>query len=173
MDIFTRQKVLVRMVIFLIALNIGSIVFFVGSNFRNQNLEHTPHDHGPLLFPKNEAYRDMTIILKKELNLSAKQVKQFDLIRKRNFQKQVVVEGIIRFHKDEINKELFKLNTNNNTIELLAKQISENEYKMQLIRFKQAKELKAVCSKLQQKKMEELVIEIRDYFRPDNQFIRK
>jgi Spy/CpxP family protein refolding chaperone len=123
----------------------------------------------PLMFPKNEAYKDVSKILKKELDLTNEQVLQFDEIRKRNFEKQAILKKIIRDYKDAMNMEMFNKNSNDDKIKSLARQVSENEYKMELLRYYQAKELKAVCKPEQLDKFQDLVIEIRDYFRPDNQ----
>ena len=160
MDIFTKQKLLIRIIVFLIVLNLGSISFFIWRDFKHKE---------PLLFPKNEDYKDVTSVLKKELNLSDNQVLQFDEIRKRNFEKQSVLKKIIRDDKDAMNSEMFNVKTDETKIEMLAIRISDNEYKMEMLRFDQAKELKAVCNKKQLEKFENLVKEIRDYFRPDNQ----
>ena len=161
MDIFTQNKNLIRVIVVLISLNIVSIGFFIFKEMKPLN--------EPLLFPKNEAYKDVSGILKKELNLTNKQVTQFDEIRKRNFEKQAALKEIIREDKDAMNEEMFNKNTNETKIKLLATKVCENEYKMELLRFQQAKELKAVCNDKQLDKFEDLVIEIRDYFRPDNQ----
>jgi periplasmic protein CpxP/Spy len=165
MDIFTKQKILIRTIVILVILNTISIGFFVWKEIR-------PH-YGPLLFPKNEAYNDVTNILKKKLNLSDKQLLQFDEIRRRNFEKQSKVKQIIRDDKDAMNVEMFNKITDDNKIKVLAKKIAENEYKMELLRYTQAQELKAVCTLDQQEKFQDLVIEIRDYFRPDNQPIKR
>jgi Spy/CpxP family protein refolding chaperone len=161
MDVFTQNKNLIRVIIVLITLNIVSIGFFIFKEMRPFN--------DRLLFPKNEAYKDVSGILQKKLNLSGKQVAQFDEIRKRNFEKQAALKQIIRADKDAMNEEMFNKNTNETKIKQLAFKVCKNEYKMELLRFQQAKELKAVCNDEQLAKLKSLVIEIRDYFRPDNQ----
>ena len=129
--------------------------------------------HEPFLFPKNEAYKDVTNVLKKELHLNDKQLKDFNSIRERFFEKEVVLKQTIKYQKDSMNVEMFTKNSNDNLIKLLALKISQNEYKMELLRYEQAQELKAVCTPEQQERFQNLVIEIRDYFRPDNQPQRK
>lgn len=161
MDIFSQNKLLIRTILVLVVLNLGSICFFTVKEIRSHR--------EPLLFPKNEAYKDVSKILKKELDLTNNQVIQFDEIRKRNFEKQSELKKIIRDQKDAMNIEMFNKNSDDDKIKLLARQISENDYKMELLRYYQAKELKAVCNETQQEKFQDLVIEIRDYFRPDNQ----
>ncbi|MFV8358122.1 hypothetical protein ACNQGB_18305, partial [Flavobacterium sp. XS1P32] len=61
------------------------------------------------------------------------------------------------------------IKTDEAKIEMFAIRISDNEYKMEMLRYDQVKELKAVCKPEQLAKFEDLVKEIRDYFRPDNQ----
>lgn len=161
MDIFSQNKLLIRTILVLVVLNLGSITFFTVKEIRSRRV--------PLLFPKNEAYKDVSKILKKELNLTNQQVIRFDEIRKRNFEKQSEIKKIIRDEKDAMNIEMFNKNSDDDKIKLLARQVSENEYKMELLRYYQAKELKAVCKPEQLDKFQDLVIEIRDYFRPDNQ----
>ncbi len=161
MDIFSQNKLLIRTILVLVVLNLGSITFFTVKEMRSRR--------EPLLFPKNEAYKDVSKILKKELNLSNEQVIRFDEIRKRNFEKQSELKKIIRDEKDAMNILMFNKNSDDDKIKSLARQVSENEYKMELLRYYQAKELKAVCKPEQLDKFQDLVIEIRDYFRPDNQ----
>ena len=161
MDIFTQQKLLIRTVVVLVVLNLGSIGFFILKEIRPR--------HEPLLFPKNEAYKDVSGILKDELGLSERQVAQFDEIRKRNFEKQAILKKIIRDDKDAMNIEMFNIKTDEAEIEMFAIRISDNEYKMEMLRFDQVKELKTVCKPEQLEKFEDLVKEIRDYFKPDNQ----
>ena len=160
MDIFLKNERLTTIVYALVLLNVLTITILVW------NLTHV---HSPLLFPRNEAYKDVSGILKKELNLSEKQVAQFDDIRQRNFEKQAILKKTIRDAKDAMNQEMFKKSTDALKIHLLALKISENEYQMEALRFQQAQELKAVCNAEQLDKFQDLVLEIRDYFRPDNQ----
>ena len=165
MDIFSKHKLLSRSVLFLVVLNLVTLGFFVWKEFK-------PHKE-PLLFPINESYKDVSNILKKELHLSNKQVIQFDKIRSQNFIKQAYLKRIIRNQKDAMNLEMFNKNSDEQKIMQLARQIANNEYAMEMLRYNQAKELKAVCTPEQLEKFEKLVLEIRDYFRPDNQPLKK
>lgn len=165
MDIFSKQKLLRQGIIFLVLLNLTIISFFVWKEHKS--------NHQPLLFPKNEGYRDVSNVLKSELELSANQVKQFDAIRNAYFNKEVKLKQIIKDDKDAMNVEMFNRNTDELKIMFLARRIASNEYQMELLRFKQSKELKTICTPQQQEKFENLVKEIRDYFRPDNQPIKR
>ncbi|MBC7523310.1 MAG: periplasmic heavy metal sensor [Flavobacterium sp.] len=165
MDIFAKQKIFIKSIILLIVMNITLIGFFI---FREMKPPHKP-----LLFPKNEEYNDVSGILKKELNLSDNQVAQFDTIRKQNFEKQAALKEIIRVDKDAMNQEMFNKNSDETKVIKLAKKISQNEYQIELLHFEQAKKLKAVCNEKQLDKFEDLILEIRDYFRPDNQPMKR
>ena len=84
-------------------------------------------------------------------------------------QGEKILEEIIRNEKDSMNVEMFNETTNDKLLESLAKRISGNEFRMELIRMEQAKQLKKICTPQQLMKFEKLVLEIRDYFRPNNQ----
>lgn len=161
MDIFRKQKIVSRTIIILVLLNILLISFLFWKEMKPKR--------EPLLFPKNEIYKDVSLILKNELNLNEKQVSNLDEIRKRYYLVEIDLKRKIKDYKDEMNEEMFNKNTDENKIIRLAKQISSFEYQMEMIRYCQAKELKSVCTPEQQEKFETLVKEIRDYFRPDNQ----
>lgn len=165
MDIFSKQKLLRQTIILLVLLNLLLVSFFVWKEYKL--------NHEPLLFPKNEAYKDVSSILKKELQLSSYQVQQIDAIRKEYFNKEVQLKQIIKDDKDAMNIEMFNKHTDEVKITFLARRIASNEYQMEILRFQQSKELKAVCTPKQQEKFENLVKEIRDYFRPDNQPIKR
>lgn len=160
MDIFYQKKLFSRIIVLLVLLNLLTIGFFIWKTY---------FQHEPLLFPKNEEYKDVTAILQRELQLSPQQVTQFNTIRERFFEKEVVLKQIIKAEKDSMNVAMFNKVTDDALIQFLAIKISQNEYQMELLRYEQAKELKSVCSPKQQEQFEHLVIEIRDYFRPDNQ----
>lgn len=160
MDIFSQKRFLTRIILFLVILNLISVGFFVWKSIYHQ---------GPLLFPKNEEYKNVSGILKKELNLSENQVSKLDEIREHYYLKEIDLKKAIKDYKDEMNEKMFNKNTDEIKIKLLARQIADAEYQMELLRFEQAKELKSICNAEQQEKFEKLVKEIRDYFRPDNQ----
>ena len=160
MDIFSQKKLFSRIIVLLVVLNIGTIGFFYWKMYFH---------HEPFLFPKNEAFKDVSSILQRELNLSTAQVTQFNTIREHYFEKEVRLKEIIKGEKDSMNVVMFNKNSDDFLIKKLALKISQNEYQMEMLRYEQAKELKSVCNPKQQEQFEHLVIEIRDYFRPDNQ----
>ncbi len=161
MDIFAQNKLLVRLVILLTALNLFSIGIFLWKDFS--------HHHEPELFPHNNEYRDVSTVLKKELNLTDKQVEQIKNIRSDIFDKEKSLATIIRNERDSMNETMFNKTTNAEEVKTLAKSVADNEYQMELLRIEQAQQLKAICTPEQLEKFTGLVLEIRDYFRPDNQ----
>ncbi len=161
MDIFAQKKLLVRLVIFLTALNLFSIGIFLWMDFS--------HDHQPELFPHHNEYRDVSIILKKELNLSDIQVEQIKSLRLEVFEKEKALATTIRDERDSMNEAMFNKVTNEDEVKALAKNVADNEYQMELLRIEQAQQLKALCTPEQLEKFKDLVLEIRDYLRPDNQ----
>lgn len=164
MDVFFQRNFTNRLIQFLIALNLLLIGFMIWKGIISSE---------PLLYPKNEAYRDVTGILQKELQLDSDQLKKFDEIREKYFVKQVEIKGLIKKDKDAMNSEMFQKFTNESRVILLAKSIANNELKIELLRYQQAREFKQVCTPKQLMKFELLVKEIRDYSRPDNQLIRR
>ena len=161
MDVFSQNKIFIRAIIILVTLNIVLIGFFIFKEMK------PPHESNP--FPRDEAYKNVGPILKKELDLTDKQLEQFNEIRKQNFENQAAIKSIIDKDKDEMNQEMFNKYSDEQKVTSLAKKISENEFKIELLHFEQAKKLKAVCNDKQLDKFQDLIIEIRDYFRPDNQ----
>jgi Spy/CpxP family protein refolding chaperone len=161
MDIFAQKKILVRLVVLLAIINIVSIGYFIWKDYERQHRE-------PALFPKIEDYKDVSGILKKELNLTQQQAEQIQNLRNDFFEKEKVLARTIRNEKDSMNQAMFNISTDENLVRTLAQKISANEYQMEMLRFQQAKELKAICTPEQLEKFENLVKEIRDYFRPDN-----
>jgi hypothetical protein len=164
MDLFYQKKFTTRIIVVLFVLNLSLMGLLVWKKVKQ---------HEPYLYPKNESYKDVSGILKKELQLNDRQVLAFERIRTDYYQKEIILKQHIKDAKDAMNEEMFNRITDDSKVEKLACSISEDEYKMELIRFQQAKELKAVCTKEQLAQFEKLVKEIRDYFRPDNQPIRK
>jgi len=196
MDIFTQKKLLVRIVILLVVINIGSIGIFLWKDatkkeqpaqqlhieeYKDENRTGYPEppprncedrneirkdkNGGP---PQNDEHKDVAHILEHELGLTQKQVEQIRSIRESFFEKEKILEAIIRGERDSMNMQMFNKNTNEEQIKSLAHRVSENEYKMELLRFEQAQQLKETCTPKQLEKLNNLVIEIRDYFRPDD-----
>ena len=78
MDIFTQKKLMLRIIIILVVLNIFSTSVFLWKEFF----------HKPPRLPKTENNRDVSGILKKELNLTEKQAGQINDLRTEFFEKE-------------------------------------------------------------------------------------
>jgi len=157
MDIFNQRKQLLRLVVVLTILNLFLISFFLCKDVF----------HGPLSDKISDVH-GVSIVLEKELGLSGIQAEKIKEIRASFFKKEKVLEEIIRSERDSVNVGMFNKNTNEDEIKTLARNIADNEYQMELLRFEQAQELKSICTPEQQEMFEKLVLEIRDYFRPNN-----
>jgi len=158
MDIFTQKKFLVRIVILLIVLNLFSLSLFLWRDYF-----HRPPP------PRFNNEREGSEVLKRELNLTENQEAQIIDLRTKYFIKEKVFEALIRNERDSMNVEMFSKNTHEKTVKSLAKSIADNEYKIEMLRFEQSQELKTIYKNEQLEKFENLILEIRDFFRPDNQ----
>lgn len=165
MDIFSQNKFLIRTVLFLVILNLGSITFFTVKGFRPNNDERFP--------PKNEQKRELSEILKKELNLSDIQIAKFEEIRMQNAARKSELKEIINQDKDLLSSEMFNKNADDKKVLALAKKIGDNEYQIELSKINQSKQLKAICTPEQLEKFDDLIQEIRDYLRPIDKPRRK
>jgi Spy/CpxP family protein refolding chaperone len=158
MDIFSQKKLLLRIVIILVVLNLFSISAFLWKEFFHK----PPHP------PKTEGKRDVSSILMEDLNLTDIQAEQIKNLRTAYFAKEKNLETAIREERDSMNEVMFNKTTDEEIVKDLAKRIAANDYEMELMRFEQAKEFKSICTMEQLEKFEGLVLEIRDYFKPDN-----
>jgi periplasmic protein CpxP/Spy len=158
MDIFTQKKLLIRIVILLTILNLILIAAVVWNDYFRK----------PPLQMNQNSLRDVSEILKRDLKLSDKQVEQIRDLRSAYFEKERAISEAIKSERDSMNSSMFSKNANVDLINSLARRVAENEYKMELLRFEQAEELKAICTPEQLQKFEGLILEIRDYFRNDN-----
>ncbi len=196
MDIFTQKKLLVRIVIILLLINISAIGIFLwmgadrrvhpvqrmqdsqiadgdqarvpDSTEKNRRDEYFESGGIKGASGSNDDHCDVSRILEHELDLTGKQAEQIRNIRESFFDKEKILEAIIRSERDSMNIQMFNINTNEEQLKQLAFSVSQNEYKMELLRIEQAKQLKSICTPKQLEKFSSLVKEIRDYFRPEN-----
>jgi len=168
MDIFTQKKLLFRIVILLAVLNIFSLGIFFGKDIFHKPPQQERSDNN-----KSNDNRDVLSILERELNLTEKQSEEFKKIRSDFPDKERAVREVLNKERDSLNEEAFKNNPDEEKIKSLARKIADNEYKVELLRYEQAKEMKAVCTPEQQEKFEVLIKEIRDYLRDNKQRKKK
>jgi Spy/CpxP family protein refolding chaperone len=161
MDIFTQKKILVRIVIVLALLNLVSIGVFLWKAV-------TPPPRPASETEATAPPRDVSAILEKELNLSREQVDQIKNLRADFAEKEKSLVEAIQRERDSMNQEMFNAKTNEEVIRSLAGKIAENEYKMEMLRYDQSLQLKAICTPQQVEQFEKLVRDMRDFFKPDN-----
>ena len=154
MDIFSKSKLLVRAVIVLLILNFMAIGIFL---WRGMSRPHMPPHRGA---------REVAEILKNELKLTDQQADQISDLRRSYFKKEAEVLKSLRAGRDSMNAQMFNKDTDEEMVVSIAKRISENEYRMEMLRFEQARALKQLCTPDQLLKFEGLLKEIREYFRP-------
>jgi Spy/CpxP family protein refolding chaperone len=161
MDIFSENKLLIRLIIALVLLNTGLVGYVFWQNNANhpEALERKPIDKADFQYVSN--------VLKRELNLTEIQVKQFQALREDFFKMERVLTMKIRGERDSMNVVMFNKQTDPSLIDTLARRIAAHEYEMEMFRFAQAQQLRKICTPEQMEKFETLVLEIRDYFKPD------
>jgi len=165
MDVFAQRKLLIRIVIILIFFNVLSIGVFLWKDiFHKPPRERENHQ---------KENRDVSDILKRELNLSEEQFNKFKDIRSSFFEKEKNLSESIRSERDSMNEAMFNKTTDEELVRSLAKSISDNEYNMELLRLEQSKQLKAICTHNQMDKFGKLVQDIRDYLRPEKKPVKK
>jgi len=160
MDIFTQKKVLIRLVILLLALNLFSMGLFIWKGIPPRNRK----DNNPAL-----AQKEVSAVLKDELRLTDIQTDQIKKLRTGYVEKEKVLVAQIRAERDSMNGIIFNLTADPEMVKAIARRIADNEYRMEMLRFEQSQELKSICTPEQLKKFESLVREIRDYFQPTDQ----
>jgi hypothetical protein len=163
MDIFTQKKLLVRAIVLLTLANLFLMGFFLWRDIVNK----------PIVQANRKVQGELTGILKRELNLSKDQVDKMRSLRTMYFSKEEELAALIKMERDSMNTLMFNINTNDELVKVLARRIADNDYKMEMLRFEQARELKSICTQEQLEKFDGLIIEIRDYFRQDAKPKRK
>ena len=161
MDIFKQNKFLMRIIIALVVMNTITIGLFLynGAFSHGGRPMHPPP-------PGASNFEEVSDILANELKLSPQQQADFKTLRLTYFKKEHDLQDILRSERDSMNDELFKGKTDEQLVKEIATRISANEYKMEMLRLNQALELKKICNEEQLMLFENLVSEIRDYFKP-------
>lgn len=151
MDIFTQKKMLVRLCILLVILNLSLVVSFY---YFTQNKDYK-HDE-----------EHLAAVLKRELNLNDAQAEKIKTLREDFFAKEKALAQTIRSKRDSMNIAMFNKTTDENQVREIARRVADGEYQMELLRIEQAQQLKTICTPEQLEKMEDLVKEIKNYFKP-------
>jgi Spy/CpxP family protein refolding chaperone len=156
MDVLKQNKLLFRLIILLVVMNLAIVAFLIFPKSSNPADGRRP----------DRNIEEILSVLKEELQLSPAQVSQLKDLREDFFLKESKLKKVIKSQRDSMNELMFNAQTDTGLVKAIAKRVSENEFKMEMLRFDQAKTLKTICTPLQMKKFEVLVIDIRDYFKP-------
>jgi len=154
MDIFSKVSILQKFTLGLVVLNLVSLFFLVKKNDSSEGRK-----------PKHD-FKELSEILKRELQLSPTQEEAFIDLREDFFRKERTLKTLIRSQRDSMNAEMFNAKTDTHAVRQIAARVSHNEYKMETYRMDQAIKLKSICTPAQMEKFEHMVKEIRDYFKP-------
>lgn len=156
MDVLKQNKLLFRLIILLVVMNLAIVVFLLVPKSSNTSDGRRP----------DRNIEEILNVLKEELQLTSEQVSKLKDLREDFFVKETKLKKVIKSQRDSMNELMFNAQTDTIMVKTIAKRVSENEFKMELLRFDQAKTLKTICTPAQMKKFEVLVIDIRDYFKP-------
>ncbi|MEI7830574.1 MAG: Spy/CpxP family protein refolding chaperone [Prolixibacteraceae bacterium] len=156
MDIFTRNKFLLRIIFILIFLNL------ISTGYLLWNKKGGPNPRQPKRDKENS-----TQILKEKLHLTKEQESAIFKLREEFAQKEEALTLLIRSQRDSMNVVMFHADTDTASLKRIARRVAENEYQMELCRIEQSQQLKNICTEEQLKEFQHLVSNIRNFFQPD------
>ena len=158
MDIFAQKRFMTWAIIILVILNLSALatmLFFV-----------YPKPLPPPPPPQERGQEEVQYFLKKELNLSEEQAKQFrELGEQHNMQSRSVQNETHRF-KREIMDELFASQPDTVKVERLANEIGIKEAEKEKLLFHHFMDLASVCDQEQKEKFKALIHDLLDMIRP-------
>jgi hypothetical protein len=157
MDIFTRNKFLVRIIVVLILLNL----FSLGYLWWDKKERPGPGDRQPRKGKENS-----TQILRDKLGFTKAQEDAVYQLREDYIRKEEEITGLIRSQRDSMNVVMFHAESDTTFLKHIARRVADNEYRMELLRIGQAQKLKEICTEEQLREFQNLVNGIRDYFQP-------
>lgn len=157
MDIFSRNRFLIRIIIVLLFLNIISTGYLW-----IQRMEK-PDDRQP----KKERENSLRV-LKDKLHLTREQESALISLRNDFAQKEESITQMIRSQRDSMNVLMFRADNDTSQLKRMARKVADNEYQLEQLRIDQAQKLKSICTAEQLMEFQHLVINIRDFFQPQN-----
>lgn len=157
MDIFSRNRFLIRIIIVLLFLNIISTGYLW-----IQRMEK-PDDRQP----KKERENSLRV-LKDKLHLTREQESALISLRNDFAQKEESITQMIRSQRDSMNVLMFRADNDTSQLKRMARKVADNEYQLEQLRIDQAQKLKSICTAEQLMEFQNLVINIRDFFQPQN-----
>ena len=155
MDIFSQNKLLIRVVIILIIINLLSLSYVL------------LHNRRPPQQVQNKQEKENGVrILRKQLQLTEDQAIEFIRIRNDFSKKEEELSSLVKARRDSMNLEMFNEVTDTIRLQKLAKQLATDEYQLELYRIEQSQKLKSICTREQLTNFRNLVRDIRDFFQP-------
>ena len=158
MDIFLRNKFLVRIILVLLLLNI------ISTGYLWMQKREMPEDRQPKKERENSPR-----VLKEKLHLTREQESAIIGLREDFAKKEESITQSIRLQRDSMNAAMFHADTVTSILKKIAWRLAENEYQLELLRIDQAQKFKDICTNEQLKEFQHLIINIRDFFQPQNQ----
>ena len=158
MDIFLRNKFLVRIILVLLLLNI------ISTGYLWMQKREMPEDRQPKKERENSPR-----VLKEKLHLTREQESAIIDLREDFAKKEESITQSIRLQRDSMNAAMFHADTDTSILKKIAWRVAGNEYQLELLRIDQAQKLKDICTEEQLKEFQHLIINIRDFFQPQNQ----
>lgn len=159
MDIFSQKRFLQRLVVLLLVSNLILAGFYLW--------KMNDKGSGKGTAPRPVKQQDLPGVLQKELGLTDSQALVLKGIRSSFFEKEKQLSDTIRQKRDSMNQLMFSGNAVDSLLRELGKTVSDYEYKMELLRVEQARQVRNICTPDQQQQLENLVREIRDYLKPE------
>lgn len=154
MDIFTRSRLLLRIVFVLLFFNLAATGFMW---FNNKDVTDRQPKRGK---------ENVNRIMKEKLHLSREQQDSVFNLREDFARKEEILSQLIKSERDSMNLLMFRADTDKNGLKRLARRVAENEYQMELYRIEQAQQLMNIFTKEQLAEFQNLVINIRDLLQP-------
>ncbi len=155
MDIFTRNKFLIRTIFVLIFLNLFTTGYLLWHK------KEGPGDRQPKKGEENS-----TQVLRKKLHLTREQESEIFKLREDFTHKEEDLNQRIRSRRDSMNVLMFHDDSDTTMLKKLARSVADLEYEMELLRIEQAQKLRSICTEEQLKEFQHLVLNIRDFFQP-------
>ncbi len=157
MDIFSRNKFLVRIIFVLLFLNI------ISTGYLWFQKKEKPDDRQP----KKERENSLRV-LKEKLHLTREQENAIISLRLDYAKREETVTEMIKAQRDSMNVVMFRADDDTSMLKRIARRVADNEYQLELLRIDQAQKLKNICTEEQLKEFQYFVINIRDFFQPQN-----
>jgi periplasmic protein CpxP/Spy len=151
MDYFSKNKISVWIIAVLVLLNCFTLATIwlrqIPFPFIPAGEDPRPRRHG-------------LNVLKEELNLSAEQISEFNLIRQRHFDKMRPLQNEIFSLRRELLDEIYKNEPDTQKVRLLAVRIGEKESERERFVFEHFMQMKSVCTPEQRDKYDRLLREL-------------